>query len=388
MAGFLPAFPIILPKLGMTDAADIGIWTGLLTAAAPFAAAISGPIWGAIGDRVGRKIMVLRALTGLAVFVGLMAFVRDPWILLFLRIGQGIFSGFIAPSLTLVSVHSPSDRQGFVAALLQAALLAGGVAGPPLGGWLLDGGEPSRLFFIASGSAAVSVLLVSIFAREESRPAMPARPTSPISALAHAWTDVRATMSEPVVLKLLIALFAIRFGVSCVDPLFAIYVKTFAHDSSFITNHLAFVNGALVAATPLGTLLALPAWGRAGDRRGYRRALALAAGGAGLFYAPQAFAPETISLFLIRFCAGAFMAGVVPAAYGMVAEETPVTRRGSSYSLTFSSIALANSIGPVIGGECIAAGVTVRPLLLASSVPMILAAIWVAKWKRTGQISK
>ena len=46
MAGFLPAFPIILRRLDMTDEASIGLWTGLLTAAAPFSAALSGPLWG------------------------------------------------------------------------------------------------------------------------------------------------------------------------------------------------------------------------------------------------------------------------------------------------------------------------------------------------------
>src|SRR5262245_1912209 len=106
MAGFLPAFPIILPRLGITDPSAVAIWTGALTAAAPFSAALAGPLWGAIGDRIGRKLMVLRALGGLVVFTGAMAFVSDPVLLLALRLGQGVFSGFIAPSLTFVSVHS------------------------------------------------------------------------------------------------------------------------------------------------------------------------------------------------------------------------------------------------------------------------------------------
>lgn len=382
MAGFLPAFPIILPRLGIHDDSEISLWTGLLTAAAPFAAAITGPLWGAIGDRFGRKIMVLRALGGLTVFVGIMAFVGDPWTLLILRFAQGVFSGFIAPSLTLVSVHSPAGRQGFIAAMLQAALLMGGVLGPPLGGFILDHGSPSHLFFLASASAGASILLVSFFAREDVRPSVSSRPSNAFAAAAHAWNDVKLTIRDPAVARLLLALFAIRFGVSSVEPLFAIYVKTFETNSEFVANHLGFANGALVAATPLGNLLALPAWGRAGDRRGYRRALALAAGGAGLFYAPQAFATGPLGLFIVRFCAGAFLGGIVPAAYGMAAQETPLERRGSAFSLTFSSIALANSIGPVAGGAIVASGATVRPLLLASAVPMLAAAIWAATWRK------
>lgn len=380
MSGFLPAFPIILPKLGIHDPAGVGIWTGVLTAAAPFSAAISGPIWGAMGDRIGRKFMVVRALVGLTVFMGLMSFVSDPWILLLLRIGQGCFSGFIAPSLTLVSIHMPATRQGFVASVLQTALLLGGVVGPPIGGLILDHGTPSHIFATAAAAGLFSTVVVILFAREEVSAAIRSHRGGALSAAANALGDVRKTLREATVVKLLIALFLVRFGVSVVEPLFAFYVKTFESGSAFIANNLGFANGALVAAAPLGNLLALPFWGRAGDRTGYGRVFTLAAGGAALFFAPQALAPEPISLFIIRFAAGVALAGVIPAAYGLVACETSVERRGAAYSLTFSSIALANSIAPVTGGLLLSTGLSVRPLLILASVPMLAAAVWASRW--------
>lgn len=382
MAGFLPAFPLILKRLGTVDPSSIGLWTGLLTAAAPFSAALSGPVWGALGDRIGRKVMVLRALAGLTVFVGAMSFFGDPWVLLGLRIGQGFFSGFIAPSLTLVSVHTPPQRQGFVAAVLQSALLLGGVAGPPLGGLLLDRFAPSALFASAAIAAALSATLVGFLAVEVERPNAGSRATGGGSALRNALSDVRETLQLPAVRRMLLALFAVRFGSSCVEPLFALYVTSFEASSTFVSRNLGLVNGALVAATPLGNLLALMFWGRAGDRRGHRVTFALAAGGAGIFYAPQALAPGPWSLFLVRFLAGVFLAGVIPAAYGLVAEETPVERRGSSYSLTFSAIAFANSIAPVVGGSAVSAGWTVKPLLAVSAIPMVCGALWMLRGRR------
>jgi MFS family permease len=388
MAGFLPAFPIILPRLGVTDGAasgSVALWSGVLVGAAPFAAALSGPLWGAFGDRYGRKAMVLRALGGLVLFVGIMSFVKNLWVLLILRLAQGCFSGFIAPSLTLASVHSPADRQGQVAALLQAALLAGGVAGPPIGGLILDHHDPSWLFTVASIAALVSFILVAVFAAEEVKPVASKPEGGAARAARAAVGDVLATLLDPGVLKLLAALFIIRCGVASVEPLFALYVRTFESRSEFIAQYLGFANGALVAATPLGNLLALPAWGRSGDLRGYNKALVLAAGGAGLFYIPQAFVPDPYSLFAMRFFAGMFIAGVVPAAYGMMAADTPIERRGSAFSLTFSAIALANSFAPVAGGWIVSTGLSVRPLLIMSGVPMILSAVWVARWKRPMQ---
>ena len=71
--------------------------------------------------------MLLRANLAIVVFVGLMSLATSPFTLLALRLIQGIFSGFIAPSLTLVSVQTPADRQGRVAGLLHTSFLAGGV---------------------------------------------------------------------------------------------------------------------------------------------------------------------------------------------------------------------------------------------------------------------
>lgn len=376
MAGFLPAFPIILGKLGMSDPADVSIWTGVLTAAAPFSAAVAGPVWGAVGDRIGRKLMVLRALIGLTLFVGPMAFVSDPWVLLALRLGQGVFSGFIAPSLTLVSVHSPAERQGLVAALLQAALLAGGVIGPPIGGFILDRFPPGALFGVAAAASALAAVLVAFYASDPFERPDGTKVAGIGDAIRHALDDAARTLREPLVRRLLAALFAVRFGTSAVEPLFALYVKTFENSSAFVASHLGLANGALVAATPLGNLLALPLWGRAGDRHGHLFAFLLAAGGAALFYAPQAFVSTPWALFAVRFAAGAFLAGIIPSAYGLVASETPVERRGSSYSLTFSAIALANAVAPLSGGALVARGVEIRSLLFASAFPLLAVTAW------------
>ena len=112
MAAFIPFIPYYVGELGVTDGAERKIWAGCIIAAAPAMAAIFGPIWGALGDRVGRKIMVLRSLVAITVFVALMGVVSAPWQMLVLRLFQGVFSGFVAAGNTLVSVSTPVERQG------------------------------------------------------------------------------------------------------------------------------------------------------------------------------------------------------------------------------------------------------------------------------------
>ncbi len=78
MMSFLPFFPTFLRELGVEGEAAVKTWTGIAFGAAPFSAALMGPIWGALGDRFGRKMMVLRSLLAITLFVGCMGFVYCP----------------------------------------------------------------------------------------------------------------------------------------------------------------------------------------------------------------------------------------------------------------------------------------------------------------------
>ena len=73
MMAFLPTLPFYLEeRFGIDDPAALRAWTGAIFGAAPLSAAIAGPMWGALGDRYGRKPMALRALLGISLVTGLM----------------------------------------------------------------------------------------------------------------------------------------------------------------------------------------------------------------------------------------------------------------------------------------------------------------------------
>ncbi|MEZ6019694.1 MAG: MFS transporter [Planctomycetota bacterium] len=168
MMSFLPFFPSLLEELGMQGEAAISRWSGICFAAAPLSATFSAPIWGAVGDRLGRKLMVCRALMAICVFVGGMAFVTSAWQLLALRIAQGMFSGFLPPSITLVSVAAPADRQGRLAGNLTTSIALGGLAGPMFGGLVAAQlGSHKSVFLVVGLLAGLSALLVWFGAVED-----------------------------------------------------------------------------------------------------------------------------------------------------------------------------------------------------------------------------
>ncbi len=89
----VPLLPFYLASFGL-KAAEVALWTGLTLMAPAVTQALTGPFWGWVGDRCGRKAMVVRAQLGVAVTVGLMAIADSPEQFLVFRLVQGAFGGW------------------------------------------------------------------------------------------------------------------------------------------------------------------------------------------------------------------------------------------------------------------------------------------------------
>ncbi len=346
MMSFLPWFPSILENLGLEDPKAVSTWAGLCFGAAPLTATLSAPLWGAVGDRLGRKLMVLRSLLAIALFTGAMAFARTPLQLLLLRAGQGLFSGFVAPSITLASVGAPADRQGRVAGDLQTALALGSILGPSFGGFLGWLGGPRLLFLSVSGAACASALLVAALAHEA-----PGTRLSRSGSLAPAALlgEFAGLLRRPGVRALLGILFVLQLGLATTNPVLELQVRHLLGAAA--GNHaVSFWTSLVFGLTAVANLVALPFWGRFGDRHGHGPALVLVLilALAGLLL--QAVAPSPWLLAAGRVVFGAGLAGAAPLAYGMAAGEISVERRGGGFGALFSARTAAAASGAMLGG--------------------------------------
>lgn len=89
---FLPVY--LLQHLGVAQA-DVNSWTGLIYSVTFFTAAIMAPYWGAHADRIGQRLMAIRAGFGLAVTYALMGMCQSPEQLFGVRLLAGLVSGFV-----------------------------------------------------------------------------------------------------------------------------------------------------------------------------------------------------------------------------------------------------------------------------------------------------
>ena len=347
MMSFLPFFPAYLKAMGVHDDAELKIWSGLVFGAAPFAAAIMGPIWGSIGDRSSRKAMVLRAQIAIALAALCMGFANSPMTLLLLRIGQGVFSGFVPPSITLVSVAAPREKQGRIAGTLQAALAAGSVVGPLVGALLQHAFGLRSVFFFVAAAALVSGLLVAFFAQEDRELRVSIEGWSPTMVLRAVGQDLVKVWRVPRMRAAFVFLAAVQFGIGASNPLMQLYVEEIWTGAA---ERIPDLTSLLFTAVALASFFATPLWGRVGDRLGHGKVLVRATLLTALVLIGHGFASLFALLLLLRLVLGVGASGVNAAAFGSAGRDTPQELRGSAFGVIFSARALSVSLGAMSGG--------------------------------------
>ncbi|MCA9001537.1 MAG: MFS transporter, partial [Planctomycetes bacterium] len=373
MMSFLPFFPSLLEEMGIQGEASLARWSGVCFAAAPLLATFSAPVWGAIGDRFGRKIMVCRAMLAICFFVGAMAFATTPWQLLLLRCLQGCFSGFIPPSVTLVSVGAPPEQQGRVAGNLATSMAIGGLLGPLIGGLaatLL--GSHQKVFLMVGVFGGLSAALVWFGAKEDVSTRRKLEGKAGLRAMVRATgQDLRDVWRNPILRSVAWFVFALQLGLGAINPILELYVRELLGGHVLVggildqvsaiggvtdgsldpeARVLTFATSLLFGAMAVANLLSLSLWGRYGDRIGHRRALIHCGLLCLLALTIQAAAAVYGVLLLGRFLMGLGTAGSSPLTHGLAANVATADRRGGAFGVIFSARTLAVAVGGTVGG--------------------------------------
>jgi len=114
-SSIFPFLPLYVKSLGSVTDLGTEVLSGLVFSSQALTMMIASPIWGALADRWGRKLMVERAMFGGAVLLGLMAFVRSAEELVLLRAVQGLVTGTIgAPTFKGASKNAGKNERIFV----------------------------------------------------------------------------------------------------------------------------------------------------------------------------------------------------------------------------------------------------------------------------------
>src|SRR5229473_4966159 len=158
----LPFLPMYVQALGVTERAQVAVWSGVISGSAALTMAVLAPLWGVLADRYGRKPMLVRSMIGGAVVVAAMGFVGDVWQLLAVRLVQGAVTGSQAAAAALVAAATPASNVGFALGLVSTAVQVGNTIGPVIGG-VTVGSVGFRGSFVLAGVLLLIGGLMAIF---------------------------------------------------------------------------------------------------------------------------------------------------------------------------------------------------------------------------------
>ncbi|MEO8745917.1 MAG: MFS transporter [Candidatus Dormibacter sp.] len=367
--GFSFAFPFlsifIHHDLGVPQGQPLDLWTAATASASGLSMAIASPIWGLLGDRYGRKPMLVRSMIGGALTVGLIFFVRTPSELLILRFLQGATSGTVAAATALVAAETPRNRVGWALGVVTSAVALGSAIGPVIGG-IAGAIFGLRLVFLGGGILLLlSLIPVMLIVRESPR----VRRTGPkLGTLA-------LIGQRPGVRRALVVLIGSQGLISVANS--ATQQLVVLRLLAMLTSGVAAVTGVAFGLAGVSSSVAAIFYTTVTRRLGYVRTVALASVMVAVAVTMIGIAPWVAVVVAGVALGGLFSGVVIPATASMIGLETPPEAQSTVFGLNASSVAFGFFLGPLIGGGVAATLSVSAALIVIAGVALILAAlIW------------
>jgi len=360
-----PFLPLFLHRdLGIPNGSKLALWTGVAASVTGFALAITSPIWGMLADRYGRKPMLVRAMIGGGVSVGLIGFVRTALQLTGLRVVQGATSGTVAAATALVAGETPLAEMGWALGILSSAIALGSAIGPAAGG-LAANVVGLRATFIAGGILLLVAAVPVIVVVRESAPAASHRQRPrPLAGLRAAGPGTLAAVSILIVAQVLL-----QASYTAAQQLVVLRLLQFDPGAA------STVTGAAFAAGGIATAIAGVTYARLLRRTGYRLLAGTAAFLMAAAIAAAAAAPN-LALEVAAFVLASLLFGALIPAFGaMIGLQTPSQVQASVFGFSSSAVALGFGIGPLSGGLIASRAGVGTALTAAAAVALVLAGL-------------
>ena len=375
LIGFTASFPVIpffIRDLGVSDSATLNIWVGACATATAVAMFIFAPLWGQMADTYGKRPMLLRAMLGGAVTMGLLGIANQPWQILVLRGMQGALTGTVAAATVLVATISPREQIGYTMGMLQTGIYVGASVGPAFGGVLSDLFGHRATFFATAVLLLIGAFIVMQFVREEPARVAPAGPF--VKSIV---PDFSPLANSPGLIVLLLVSGGLQIAMNTVSPILPLFIQSISPQ----VTKVGLMTGLILGGSAVASALSSAGLGRVSYRIGYERLLAFCLAGAVLVFLPQAFVRNPAQLLVLRMLGGAMIGGSEPSINAMIAMRAQKGRQGVIFGLNTSMNSAGAAVGPMIGAV-LSAGFGYASAFFAGAAVLIAAAIGARTVKR------
>jgi MFS transporter, DHA1 family, multidrug resistance protein len=336
---FSPFLPLYIRELGVTDPAQIALWSGLQAAVTPGVSGILSPVFGRLADRFGRKMMLIRSLIGFVIIVAAMGLVTSVLQLFLLRLLMGFFAGFTPMVMALATVSAPRDKVPAAIGMVQSAQLLSVAVGPAIGGYVASHFGMRYAFFATAGLCAVALLGLIVLFQEVAAPA------SGTSRATTTRVPLRRILLYPhfpaVVALLFVAQFLDR-GLSLLIPL------QVAHMPGL--EKVAATAGTIVSIGAIAATASANIAARLAREIPSARLLLIGLLVGGPLCAAMALSHGWVTLLVLRTLAGLCLGSAITLTYSLGAAIVPAEHRGAAFGWLGLGLQVGTAASPLVCG--------------------------------------
>lgn len=354
MNACVPFLPLYVRELGVVGESSQRFWSGLVFSGPYFLSIVFVPIWGSLGDKYGRKLMIIRAILGLAISMFLMGFARNVFELFLLRVFQGATSGFIAANLGFTVSNTPVDRKGYAVGFLQSSQSAGAIAGPILGGFVSDLVGFREVFFAVAFLCLLSALLIFLFVKEVNR------------------TNVDNNESMIQVFKLVITQPKYRYpmvmitlgqiGIFLTFPILPYFLEQLGAPTKILSS----ITGIVIGVSSIFNIIFAPIWGRWSDKFSAVNLVKRSSLILSFTFLLHSFVSSYLLVLFLRVLVGLSVAGLIPILYSHLGKIGEMEKLGAIMGFA-SSATLFGSLIAFLGSALISPVIKLHWLFVLSS---------------------
>ena len=358
----MPFMALYVEELGVKGAM-VEWYAGLSVALSALASALVSPVWGRLADRYGRKPMMIRASMVMTFTMGGLAFVPNVFWMLFLRILNGLFAGYVPNATTLIASQAPQQRSGYALGTLSTGLTAGVLIGPLLGGALSEAFGMRGTFLLVGLILFICCLLTIFGLREDFQPIEKGE----MMSLSQVFAKIP---SKSLLIGLFVTSMIIQISAQSIAPILALYIRYLGQ-----SDNILFYSGLIVSAMGFSSLLSTPYLGRLGDRIGNHRLLLMGLFYSFLLYFLCGFAGSALQLGLLRFAYGFGVGALMPSVNSLLTKMTPKEGISRIFSFNQSFSYIGQVLGPFVG-SAVATGLGYRWVFFVTAAIVFGNFVW------------
>jgi AAHS family 4-hydroxybenzoate transporter-like MFS transporter len=362
-----------------------------------FGMAIGAAVAGPIGDRFGRKLVVVFSIFWFGIMTLMSAFAPNTLVLLALRALTGLGLGAAIPAtIALLAEYAPQRQRSLFVTICFSGFTAGATMSGLLAAWLIPAFGWQTGLGAAGLLPALSALVlmvwlpesVAFLALKQKTAVIPGilrkiDPRSAFSPDAKFWLPVAAEDRRGSFKTLLSPRYVVTAAMLCLAYFMGVmatyiivgWLPVISREAGFTLSQGAVITSIFTLAGPIGAITL----GAAMDRVSPQKLLVVTFATAGILLACVGFAPlEFTKLCLLMLVLGFFFHGSMAGLQALAPQSFPTSARATGVSSMHAVGRVGAIVSGILGGALIGWGWDFSQIFFALAIPMLICAAAIA----------